>query len=82
MIYTCILKQSLFEIEIIFIDDASTDNTTKTVDDYMIRDIRIIYLKYNINKGAFFSRNKAIYEAKGEYILILDPDDLINLFFF
>ena len=77
MIYTCILKQSLFEIEIIFIDDASTDNTTKTVNDYMIRDKRIIYLKNNINKGAFFSRNKAIYEAKGEYILILDPDDLL-----
>ena len=76
-IYTCILKQSFKEIEIIFIDDASVDNTEIKVKEYMENDKRIIYLKNNINIGAFRSRNKAIYEAKGEYILILDPDDLL-----
>ena len=77
IIYTCILNQSFKDIEIIFIDDASIDNTEIKVKEYMEKDKRIIYLKNDINIGAFRSRNKAIYEAKGEYILILDPDDLL-----
>ena len=71
------MKQSFKDIEIIFIDDASEDNTTKKVKKYMEKDKRIVYLKNDINKAAFYSRNKAIYESKGEYILIIDPDDLL-----
>ena len=76
-IYTCISKQSFKDIEIIFIDDASKDNTTNKIKIYMEKDKRIVYLKNDINRAAFYSRNKAVYESKGEYILIIDPDDLL-----
>ena len=43
----------------------------------MEKDKRIVYLKNDINKKAFYSRNKGILNAKGKYILVIDPDDLI-----
>ena len=43
----------------------------------MKKDKRIVYLKNDINKKAFYSRNKGILNAKGKYILVIDPDDLI-----
>jgi glycosyltransferase involved in cell wall biosynthesis len=76
-IYYCILNQSLKEIEIIFIDDASTDNSILIIERLMEKDKRIKYLKNKINKGQFHSRNKGAIFSKGEYILIIDPDDLL-----
>ena len=43
----------------------------------MKKDKRIIYIKNKINKGAFYSRNRGVLLARGEYILVIDPDDLI-----
>ena len=43
----------------------------------MENDKRIIYLKNHENKKTFYSRNKGILQSKGEYILIVDPDDLL-----
>ena len=40
-------------------------------------DKRIVYLKNNEQKRTFYSRNRGILESKGEYILVIDPDDLI-----
>ena len=71
------MNQSLKEIEIIFIDDASTDNSTLLVESLMKKDKRIKYLKNNENKGQFYSRNKGVLFSRGEYILIIDPDDLL-----
>lgn len=71
------MNQSLTELEIIFIDDASEDNSYLTVQSLMKKDKRIILLKNSINKGQFYSRNKGILNSKGEYILIIDPDDLL-----
>ena len=65
------------DIEIIFVDDESNDNTSLIIKKLMEKDKRIIYLKNNINKRTFYSWNKGILEAKGEYILIIDPDDLL-----
>ena len=76
-IYSSIQKQEIKDIEIIFVDDASIDNTAKIIKDLMRKDKRIIYLKNNVTRRAFYSRNKGILEAKGEYILVIDPDDLL-----
>lgn len=76
-IYASILKQELKDIEIIFVNDASSDNSEKIVKELMEKDKRIVYLKNEVNKKAFYSRNKGILEAKGEYILVIDPDDLL-----
>ena len=52
------------------------DNSEKIVKELMEKDERIIYIKNEINKRAFYSRNRGILSARGEYILIIDPDDL------
>ena len=75
--YLYIQKQKLEDIEIIFIDDASTDMSSKIIQSLMKNDKRIIYIKNKINKGAFYSRNEGILLSKGKYILIHDPDDLL-----
>ena len=77
LIYSSILNQSIQDIEIIFINDGSADNPYNTLEKYMNKDKRIIYKENKINKGAFYSRIKGIKSSKGEYILIIDPDDFI-----
>ena len=77
LIYKSILLQELKDIEIIFIDDASNDNTSLIIKDLMKKDKRIIYLKNDERKRAFYSRNRGILKSKGEYILVVDPDDLL-----
>lgn len=69
-----ILGQSYKNIEIIVVDDGSTDNTTEALKTYAERR-QIIYLKNDTPKGAPFSRNRAINQAKGELITGLDDDD-------
>ena len=77
LVYSSILQQELKDIEIIFINDASTDNSEQIVKELMEKDKRIVYLKNEVNKRTFCSRNRGILEAKGEYILVIDPDDII-----
>jgi glycosyltransferase involved in cell wall biosynthesis len=68
LFYTSIQIQELKDIEIIFVDDASNDNTSSIINKLMEKDKRIIYLKNNINKKTFYSINRDILETKGEYI--------------
>ena len=75
--YFYIQKQELEDIEIIFVDDAPSDNSSKLIYSLMENDKRIIYIKNKINKGAFHSRNEGILLSKEKYILIHDPDDLL-----
>lgn len=61
--------------ELIIVDDCSTDNTNEVVSKYL-KDVRIHYLKNQVNSGAALSRNKALREAKGRWVAFLDSDDL------
>lgn len=45
----------------------------------MNKDKRIKLLKNKVNRGQFYSRNKAVLSSKGEYVIIVDPDDLLIL---
>ena len=76
-LYSFIQKQELKDIEIIFIDDASTDNSSFIIKELMQLDKRIVYLKNHINKKQYYSINVGILNSKGEYILSIDPDDLL-----
>ena len=76
-IYKCIKNQSLKEIEIIFVDDGSSDNSSYIVNELMKYDRRIVYIQNLNNKGQFYSRYRGVLIAKGEYVLIIDPDDLL-----
>lgn len=71
------LAQTYNNIEIVIIDDCSTDNSAEIIDSYVQKHDNIIFLKNEENKGVIFSRNRAIKTATGEYILPLDADDKI-----
>ena len=68
-------NQSLQNIEIILVDDYSTDNSLNIMENYQKNDNRIILLKNPINYGKIKSRSNAIKLAKGRYILVIDGDD-------
>ena len=76
-VYLSILNQNFTDIEIIFIDDASTDNSSNIIKEFMIEDKRIVYLKNDVNRRTYYSRSRGINNATGEYIIIIDPDDFI-----
>ncbi|AIY06226.1 glycosyl transferase family protein [Planococcus sp. PAMC 21323] len=66
-------KQSHRNLEIIIIDDCSTDDTANVV--AKMTDDRIIYLKHTINKGGSEARNTGLKRATGKFIGFLDSDD-------
>jgi glycosyltransferase involved in cell wall biosynthesis len=74
-----ILNQSFPDLELIVVDDASTDDTEKVVQAYMITDNRITLISNKQNQGAIISRNKALQVAEGKYIAIQDADDVSEL---
>ena len=68
-------NQSLQNLEIIIVDDCSTDNSLEILQKYQEEDNRIILLKHLYNYGTIKSRSDAIKIAKGKYITIIDGDD-------
>ena len=74
-----VINQTLKSIEIICIDDGSTDNSSEILAKYS-NDNRFIIINQK-NKGSGFSRNKGINMSKGKYISFLDSDDMYyNIF--
>lgn len=72
-----IIKQTYNNLEIILVDDGSTDNCAKICDEYAKKDKRIIVI-HNSNQGVSASRNFALEKARGKYITFLDADDFIS----
>ena len=76
--YIClrsIQNQTIKNIEIIIVDDCSSDNSTEIIKQYQKEDPRIILLKHYSNKGKIKARSDGIRKAKGKYITIIDGDD-------
>ena len=71
-----VLNQTYSNIEILIIDDGSTDNTKKEID--KIKDKRIKYIKLNKNSGSCNARNIGIKMAIGTYISFQDSDDIFH----
>ena len=76
-LYAHIQQQELKDIEIIFVDDDSTDNSSLIIKELMKEDKRIVYLKNEINKRQYYSIARGILNSKGEYILSIDADDFL-----
>ena len=72
-----IINQSYKNIEIIVVNDGSTDNTGDIIDSYVKKDnrVKVIHKK---NEGVSIARNTAIHLAKGDYIGFVDGDDTID----
>ena len=73
-----IQNQFFDNIEILFIDDCSTDSSTKVILGLQRNDDRIILIKLKKNKGTFIARNIGVLKSKGEFIIIPDIDDILS----
>jgi glycosyltransferase involved in cell wall biosynthesis len=72
-----LLHQSWLNWECIVVDDGSNDNTAKVVETYCEKDSRFIY-HFQKNSGLSAARNTGISLAKGQFIQLLDADDLLE----
>lgn len=72
-----ILNQTFRNLEIIVIDDGSTDETCTIIDTYAARDARIVAV-HQANFGLVAAREKGINMATGDYIGFVDGDDIIE----
>jgi len=70
-----IQNQEFKDIEIIIIDDQSTDNSTILVEDLIKNEPRITFYKNQENKGVLFTKTRGVSLAKGKYVMIIDDDD-------
>lgn len=76
-IESCI-NQTFKDIEIIIVEDCSTDSTLSIINYFMEKDERIRLIQNKINCGAGQSRRNGLDNAKGDYFLLLDGDDYIE----
>lgn len=72
-----VLAQTYTNWECIIVNDGSADDTETVAKQYVDSDKRFVYL-YQSNQGLAAARNTGIQQAKGEYIQLLDADDLIE----
>lgn len=75
--FDSILAQTLKEIEIIAVNDGSTDRSQEIIEKYQQKDARIISF-YQENQGQSVARNLALLHATGEYIYMMDSDDVLS----
>ncbi len=73
-----LLQQSLEDIEIICVDDRSTDDSRAILDFYSQKDDRIRIIKNQNKRGSGGSRNRGLGEVRGKYVFFLDSDDWID----
>ncbi len=71
-----VLKQTYQKFELIIIDDKSTDDSLSISEKYAKEETRIRVIALPFNQGVAQARNRGISEAKGDYIALLDSDDV------
>ena len=75
-----LIKQSYSDIEIILVDDGSTDKSPEICDEYAERDSRIRVI-HRENGGLSVARNTGIENANGKYLMFVDADDWVAVDF-
>jgi glycosyltransferase involved in cell wall biosynthesis len=74
-----VINQTLKDIEIICVNDGSTDNSLQILEEYAQKDNRIKVVLHKHNKGVGAARNTGLEFVTGEYVLFLDSDDWLEL---
>lgn len=72
-----ILDSTYTNLEVILVDDGSTDNSNKICDEFQTKDLRCKVI-HQTNSGLSAARNTGLKEATGEYISFIDGDDFIS----
>lgn len=70
-----VLNQTLSDIELICVDDGSTDNSTDIINSFVKKDSRVSSIRQS-NAGPSVARNKGFVLAQGKYVIFLDADDM------
>jgi glycosyltransferase involved in cell wall biosynthesis len=72
-----VVNQTYKDLEIILIDDGSTDSSGKICDEYAVKDKRIVVI-HQENAGVSVARNRGLLIFRGEYLAFVDSDDYID----
>ena len=72
------LQQTYAPLEIIIIDDGSTDDSVRIIRHYAAQFPEIISYETGTNRGGCAARNRGLALSKGEYVLFLDADDFLE----
>ena len=73
-----IQSQTFQHFEIILIDDCSKDNSINIIEEYINKDERILLIKNLFNRGTFISRNIGAIFSTSKYLILPDPDDILD----
>jgi len=73
-----VLRQTLSDLELIVVDDASTDDSVSRIEALAREDARILLLRSETGGGPGTARNRALDIARGDWVAVIDADDLFH----
>ena len=73
-----IINQTMTDIEVICVNDASTDSSLDILREYAAKDSRVIIIDSETNNGLGGARNLGLPHATGKYLIYLDSDDIFD----
>ena len=74
-----IINQTYKNLDIIIVNDGSSDNSAEIIEEYAKKDSRITFINRTNNKGTMFTRQEGFNNSKGKYITFVDSDDFLKL---
>lgn len=74
-----LISQSYKNIEIVCVNDGSSDSSLKILNKYRKKDERIVVIDNDKNRGCSYTKNKGIDNATGDFICFVDSDDYIEI---
>jgi glycosyltransferase involved in cell wall biosynthesis len=75
---SCMIQRYGGDIEVIVVDDCSTDNTIHIVKGLKLTYPNLIYVHHDMNRGYSVAKNTGIRQSTGEFVVLLDADDMLT----